>query len=93
MISYHNGAAIQASAVRKGNLFIARVSILEEDGESTCLGHLGVFANKKGACQFALRCAAAFIDGELMPLPPCQMTADWTDSRPRRPLEQVTPTE
>jgi hypothetical protein len=73
MISYHHGAAIQASAVRMGNLFIARASILEEDGEATSLGNLGVFANKTGACRFAVRCAAAFIDGEVMPLPPFQI--------------------
>ncbi|MDR5836021.1 hypothetical protein QCE83_17590 [Caballeronia sp. LZ034LL] len=73
MISYHNGAAIQASAVRLGNLFIARASILEEDGEATSLGDLGVFANSQGACRFAVRCAAAFIDGENMPLPPCRI--------------------
>ncbi|WP_308743680.1 hypothetical protein [Caballeronia grimmiae] len=56
-----------------GNLFIARASILEEDGEATSLGDLGVFANKKGACRFAVRCAAAFIDGDVMPLPPCRI--------------------
>ncbi|SAK81787.1 hypothetical protein AWB76_05563 [Caballeronia temeraria] len=85
MISYHNGAAIQASAIRVGNLFIARASILEEDGESTSLGDLGVFANREGACQFAVRCAAAFIDGDIMPLPPCRVTAASISGNALRP--------
>jgi hypothetical protein len=85
MISYHNGAAIQASTVRMGNVFIARASILEEDGESTSLGDLGVFANREGACQFAVRCAAAFIDGDVMPLPPCRVIMASTANSASRP--------
>jgi len=70
MIFYHHGAAIQPSVTRIGNTFIARASILEEDGEATSLGDLGVFANKDGAYRFAVRCATAFVDGKALPLPP-----------------------
>ncbi|GGD74805.1 hypothetical protein [Caballeronia grimmiae] len=85
MISYHNGAAIQASALRMGNVFIARASILEKDGESTSLGDLGVFANRVGAYRFAVRCAAAFIDGDVMPRPPCGVPTVSTASIVFRP--------
>jgi hypothetical protein len=70
MIFYHNGAAIRPTVVRVGNTFIARASILEEDGESTSLGDLGTFANKDSAYQFALRSAIAFVEGQPMPLAP-----------------------
>ncbi|WP_087669739.1 hypothetical protein [Caballeronia humi] len=75
MVFYHHGAAIQPSVIRVGNTFIARASILEEDGEATSLGNLGQFANRDGAFQFAVRCATAFIDGESMPAPPFSTTA------------------
>src|SRR6202166_4799740 len=48
------------SVLRKGNIFIAGASILEEDGESTSLGILGQFASKYSAFEFALRSATAF---------------------------------
>jgi hypothetical protein len=91
MIFYHHGAAIHASATRLGNLFIARASILEEDGEATSLGDLGVFANRTGARQFAIRCATAFIDGHDMPLPPYAMqTPPAVEKLPRgAPLPDV----
>lgn len=75
IVFYHHGAAIQPSVIRVGNTFIARASILEEDGEATSLGNLGQFANRDGAFQFAVRCATAFIDGESMPAPPFTATA------------------
>ena len=49
MLFYHHGVAIQPSVLRRGNTFVARVSILEEDGEATSLGDLGHFANRRSA--------------------------------------------
>jgi hypothetical protein len=72
MIFYHRGAAFTPLCARVGRTFVATASILEEDGNVTSLGKLGVFASKKGALTFAVRCAAAFIDGEDLPLPPFQ---------------------
>lgn len=45
MLVYHHGVAIQPSVAKSGSTFVARVSILEEDGEATSLGDLGYFAN------------------------------------------------
>ncbi|HKR44350.1 MAG TPA: hypothetical protein VJU59_32550 [Paraburkholderia sp.] len=70
---YHQGVAIQPSAARNGNTFVARVSILEEDGEATSLGDLGYFANRLSALAFAARCGTAFVDDEPMPRPPCHV--------------------
>jgi hypothetical protein len=70
---YHQGVAIQPSVARSGNTFVARVSILEEDGEATSLGDLGNFANKRSALTFAARCGTAFVDDEPMPRPPCKI--------------------
>jgi hypothetical protein len=70
---YHQGVAIQPSIARHGNTFVARVSILEEDGEATSLGDLGYFANRLSALAFAARCGTAFVDDEPMPRPPCIM--------------------
>ena len=75
MIFYHHGAAIQPSVMRVGRTYVARASILEEDGEATSLGDLGAFASKDGAYRFAIRCAFAFVDGESLPLPPFKVTA------------------
>ncbi|SAL02384.1 hypothetical protein AWB78_06339 [Caballeronia calidae] len=75
MIIYHRGAAFQPSVTRKGKAFVATASILEEDGHATSLGNLGAFASKDGALGFAVRCATAFLDGDEMPLPPFQLTA------------------
>ncbi|SAL25134.1 hypothetical protein AWB64_02011 [Caballeronia sordidicola] len=70
MILYHRGAAIQPSVTRRGHTYIARVSLLEEDGEATSLGDLGEFANYDCAYAFAVRCATAFVDGQPMPRSP-----------------------
>ena len=70
MVFYHHGAAIQPSVTRLGNTFMARVSILEEDGEATSLGNLGQFANRDCAFEFAVRSATAFVDGEPLPRSP-----------------------
>ena len=67
MILFHRGAAIQASSIRHGNMFVARACILKEDGESTSLGDLGQFASQACAYEFAVRCASAFVDGAPMP--------------------------
>jgi hypothetical protein len=67
----HNGVAIHPSVSRAGNTFVARVSILEEDGETTSLGELGHFANRESAFAFAVRCGTAFADEEPLPKPPC----------------------
>ncbi|KQR76268.1 hypothetical protein ASG35_14325 [Burkholderia sp. Leaf177] len=70
MIFYHRGAAIQPSVIKRGHTFVARVSLLEEDGEATSLGDLGAFANRDCAYAFAVRCAIAFVDGQPMPRSP-----------------------
>lgn len=70
MIFCHEGAAIHPSAVRNGNLFLARASILKGDGEATSLDDLGRFANRACAYEFAVRCATAFVDGKRIPRPP-----------------------
>jgi hypothetical protein len=74
MIIYHRGAAFQPSVTQVGNAFVARASILEEDGHATSLGNLGAFASKDGALGFAVRCATAFLDGDDLPLPPFRLT-------------------
>ncbi|MFM0324326.1 hypothetical protein [Caballeronia glebae] len=74
-IFYHRGAAFEPLCTRVGRAYVATASILEEDGNSTSLGELGVFANKDGALNFAVRCATAFIDGDDMPLPPFQIAS------------------
>jgi hypothetical protein len=76
VIFYHHGAAVQPSVVREGNLFLARVCILEEDGEATSLGNLGPFANRISAFDFAIRCGSAFVDGDPLPRSPFQATGD-----------------
>jgi hypothetical protein len=73
MILYHLGAAIQPSVRRKGNIFIAGASILEDDGESTSLGILGQFASNDSAFEFALRSATAFVEGRPMPRAPFEI--------------------
>ncbi|MFC0691615.1 hypothetical protein [Paraburkholderia humisilvae] len=70
MLFYHHGVAIQPSVTKTGHAFVARVSILEKDGEATSLGDLGYFANRQSAFAFAVRCGAAFVDDEPMPGPP-----------------------
>lgn len=71
MLFYHHGVAIHPSVSRRGNTFVARVSILEEDGEATSLGDLGHFANRRSAFAFAVRCGTAFADDEPLPRAPC----------------------
>ena len=74
MLFYHQGIAVQPSVVKTGGLFVARVSIIEEDGEATTLGDLGHFANRRSALAFAVRCGTAFADNQPMPRPPCEIT-------------------
>lgn len=57
MIFYHHGAAVQASAVRVGNAFVARALIQTKDGVTDSLLDLGLFANRSAAMQFAIRSA------------------------------------
>lgn len=71
MYFVHHGVAIQPSVFKAGNTFVARVSILEEDGETTSLGDLGHFANRESAFAFAVRCGTAIADEEPLPKPPC----------------------
>lgn len=73
MMIFHRGVALHPSVGRSGNLFVSRVSILEEDGEETLLRGLGYFSNRESAMQFALRCGTAFVDGDPMPVPPCYL--------------------
>jgi hypothetical protein len=70
MIFYHHGAVIRPSVTKQGNTFVARASILEEDGEATSLGNLGEFASRGSAFEFAVRSATAFVDGEPLPRSP-----------------------
>ncbi|MEX3931282.1 hypothetical protein AB4Y32_05590 [Paraburkholderia phymatum] len=74
MLFIHHGTAIQPSIARSGNMFVARVSILAEDGEVTSLGDLGLFVNRQSAFAFAVRCGTAFVDDEPLPRAPwsCQ---------------------
>lgn len=76
MFFFHHGVALQPSVSKRGNTFVARVSILEEDGETTSLGDLGLFANRESAFAFAVRCGAAFVDDEPQPVPPWQIQKD-----------------
>lgn len=70
MLVYHRGVAIQPSVAKSGSTFVARVSILEEDGEATSLGDLGYFANRQSAFAFAVRCGTAFVDDQPLPRAP-----------------------
>lgn len=79
MVLFHRGAAIRASSVRHGHMFIGRACILKEDGDSTSLGDLGEFASPACAYEFAVRCASAFVDGEPMPRSPFSKTSDMAD--------------
>jgi hypothetical protein len=65
MVLYHHGAAIQPCVTKHGKAFVARASILAEDGEATSLGNLGEFVSQE--CAFAVRSATAFVDGEPLP--------------------------
>ncbi|OUL75674.1 hypothetical protein CA601_41725, partial [Paraburkholderia hospita] len=58
---------------RSGNTFVARVSVLDEEGEATSLGDLGHFANLQSAFAFAARCGTAFADDEPLPRAPCHI--------------------
>ncbi|ACC74570.1 hypothetical protein PPMP20_22830 [Paraburkholderia phymatum] len=78
MLIYHRGVPIQPSVEKSGNTFVAHVSILEEDGESTSLGDLGHFTSRESAVAFAIRCGAAFLDEMPMPKPPCRRLPDRT---------------
>ncbi|WP_244817632.1 hypothetical protein [Caballeronia sp. Lep1P3] len=73
MIIYHRGAAFEPDVTRAGGAFVATASIFEEDGHTTSLGKLGMFANQECAINFAVRCATAFLEGDDMPLPPFAM--------------------
>jgi hypothetical protein len=73
MVLYHHGAAIQPCVERHGKAFIARASILAEDGKATSLGNLGEFASEECAFAFALRSATAFVDGESLPRSPFEL--------------------
>jgi hypothetical protein len=73
MLFYHHGVAIQPSVTKSGHAFVARVSILREDGQANSLGDLGYFANRQSAFAFAARCGTAFVDDQPMPKPPCKL--------------------
>ncbi|MEM5341408.1 hypothetical protein [Paraburkholderia azotifigens] len=73
MFFYHNGVAIQPSVERSGKVYVARVSVLEEDGEVRSLGDLGHFANHQSAFVFAVRCGTAFADNEPLPRAPVSL--------------------
>ena len=72
MVLYHHGA-IQPGVTKRGKAFVARASILEEDGEATSLGILGEFASQECAFAFAVRSGTAFVDGEPLPLAPFEL--------------------
>jgi hypothetical protein len=73
MIFYHRGTALEAITEPKGEKFISRAYILEEDGERTSLGTFGAFRDRKRAKGFAIRYAMAFIDCEPAPTLPTMM--------------------
>jgi hypothetical protein len=73
MVLYHHGAAIQPCVTKHGKAFVARASILVEDGEATSLGNLGEFASQECAFAFAVRSATAFVDGEPLPRSPFEV--------------------
>src|ERR1700676_2530680 len=73
MVLYHHGAAIQPCVTKHGKAFVARASILAEDGEATSLGNLGEFASQECAFAFAVRSATAFVDGEPLPRSPFEL--------------------
>lgn len=73
MIFYHHGTALEAITEPRGEKFISRAYILEEDGERTSLGTFGAFRDRKLAKGFAVTYAMAFIDCEPAPLPPAMI--------------------
>jgi hypothetical protein len=73
MIFYHHGSAVQPSAVRVGNGFVARALIQSREGETDSLLDLGLFANPGSAMQFAIRSALAYVEGKPMPPPPVRV--------------------
>src|SRR5215469_9426177 len=73
---FHHCVAIRPSVSKSGNTFVARLSILEEDGEATSHGELGRFANRESAFAFAVRCGIAFVDDERLPIPPVSSTTE-----------------
>lgn len=73
MIFYHRGAAVQPSAVRVGNGFVARALIQSKEGATDSLLDLGLFANRSAAMQFAIRSALAYVEGKPMPPPPVKV--------------------
>jgi hypothetical protein len=75
MVLYHHGAAIQPCVTKHGRAFVARASILAEDGEATSLGNLGEFASQECAFAFAfaVRSATAFVDGAPLPRSPFEL--------------------
>jgi hypothetical protein len=91
MLFYHHGVAIQPSVAKNGNAFVARVSLLEEDGEATSLGDLGQFANRQSAFAFAVRCGTAFVDQEPMPKAPFGIPSLRTRSRILGPIAPESP--
>ena len=68
MIFYHHGTAFEATIEAKGDAYLSRAFILEEDGERTSLGTFGSFINRQYAAEFAVNYAIAFADGEAAPV-------------------------
>lgn len=50
--------------------YAATALVTREDGKRETLGVLGHFALEQAACQFAIECAKAHIDGRRRPKPP-----------------------
>jgi hypothetical protein len=75
MIIYHGGAAFEPNVTRNGSAFVATASIFQDDGQERSLGKLGVFASEQCAMLFAVKSAAAFIEGEDLPVPPVRLSA------------------
>jgi hypothetical protein len=68
MIFYHHGEAFEATTEARGDTFISRAFVLEEDGERTSLGTFGNFQDRQRANAFAVRYAIAFAEGEPAPI-------------------------
>jgi hypothetical protein len=69
-VLYHHGVAIQPCVAKHGKVFVARASILAEDGEATSLENLGEFASQECAFAFAVRSTTALVDSETLPRSP-----------------------
>ncbi|SAL67187.1 hypothetical protein AWB65_06464 [Caballeronia humi] len=67
---YYGTATIHPMAEREGQRFVALAIITNEAGDRQSTGIHGQFASESAACRFAVRSASAFLEGQVLPLPP-----------------------